>query len=112
MRFHITTQYHENYGDRENPYWKAKGGEDYIIDVPGFIYDDVMSFKKGQMIIDSLYGVLEHDGVYTKEYIIGWGFVPDDFQTLFERDQIEYDGEVLYPAKRMTYDELMESVNG
>lgn len=109
MKFHITTQYHENYGDSEKPHWKCKGGDEYIIEVPGFDYDGEMAFKKGQMIIDSLYGVIEHDGEYTKEYIIGWGFVPDDFQTLFERDQLELDGEVKYPAKRMTYDELFKS---
>ena len=112
MRFHITTQYQENYGDIDKPHWKYKGGDEYIIDVPGFIYDDEMSYKKGQMIMDTLYDVLGHDGEYTKEYLIGWGFVPDDFQTLFEQDQLELDGEIKYPAKRMTYDELMESVNG
>lgn len=112
MKFHITTQYHENYGDIDNPYWKAKGGDEYIIEVPNFNYDDEMSYKKGQMIMDKLYNVLEHDGEYTKEYVIGWGFVPDDFQTSFERDQLELDGEIKYPAKRMTYDELLEHVNG
>lgn len=112
MKFHITTQYHENYGDTDNPYWKCKGGDEYIVDVPGFDYDDEMANKKGQMIMDTLYHVLEHGGEYTAEYVIGWGFVPDDFQTLFERDQLEMDGVIQYPAKRMTYDELLEMANG
>lgn len=111
MLFHITTQYQENYGDTNIPYWKFKGGDEYLIEVPGFDYDDEMSFKKGQMIVDSLYSVLEHDGEYTKEHVIGWGFVPDDFQTSFELDQLELDGEIKYPAKRMNYDELMEQNN-
>lgn len=108
MKFHITTQYMENYGDRDNPHWKNKGGDDFIIEVPGFDYDDEMVNKKGQMVVDTLYDVLEHDGEYTKEYITGWHFVADDFQTRFERDQLEFDGEIRYPAKRMTYDELLE----
>jgi hypothetical protein len=29
--FVIGTQYMENYGDSEAPYWKAKGGYDYIV---------------------------------------------------------------------------------
>lgn len=106
MRFHITTQYYENYGDKDIPHWKCKGGDEYLIDVPGFDYHHEMAFKKGQMIIDSLYDILEH-GDYNRELIIGWGFVPDDFQTLFERDQLELDGEIKYPAKRMMFDEIM-----
>ena len=30
MKLYITTQYYENYGSADNPYWKAKGGEDYF----------------------------------------------------------------------------------
>jgi hypothetical protein len=30
----LETQYHENYGDEENPHWKAKGGQTYIVDLP------------------------------------------------------------------------------
>jgi len=109
MKFHITTQYLENYGDASKPYWKCKGGEEYIIDVPGFKYDHEMAEKKGQMIVDSLYDKIEYSNEHAQEYVVGWGFVPDDFQTLFERDQLEYDGKVTFPAKRISIDELMET---
>jgi len=109
MRFCITTQYRENYGTADESYWKFKGSEDYIIDVPGFNYDHEMAFKKGQMIVDELLPKIEYKNDFTEEYMIGWGFVPDDFVTEFEKSQLEYDGKIVYPAKRLTYDELMEN---
>ena len=108
MKFHITTQYLENYGDASKPHWKYKGAEEYIVDVPGFRYDTEFSDHHGQMIVDELSEVIEYSNEFQQQYIIGWGFVPDDFETLFERDQIEYDGEIKFPAKRASYDELME----
>ena len=27
----INTQVHENYGDADKPYWKPKGGNDYVV---------------------------------------------------------------------------------
>lgn len=108
MRFHIYTQYLENYGDADKPYWKNKGGEDYIIDVPGFRYNTEFSDHHGQMIVDELSSKIEYKNDFAEEFIIGWQFVEDDFTTQFEDEQLEYDGEVLYPAKRMTYEELMK----
>lgn len=117
MRFHIITQYMENYGAHDwdgkgqcPQYWKMKGGEDYIVDVPGFRYDDEMSYKKGREVIDTLAPKIEHKSEYSQEYIIDWCFVEDDYQTHLEISQIEYDGDVLFPARRVTYDELMETV--
>lgn len=107
MRFHITTQYKENYGTADEPYWKYKGSEEYIVEVPGFDYDHEMAFKKGQMIVDEMLPKIEYKTTFSEEFMIGWGFVPDDFQTLFERDQLELDGEIKYPAKRMMFDEIM-----
>lgn len=109
MKFHITTQYKENYGTAEEPYWKYKGSEEYIIDVPGFNYDHKMAFKKGQMIVDEMLPRIEYSNTFSKEFMIGWGFVPDDFQTLFERDQLEYEGKVTFVAKRVSFDDIMET---
>ena len=41
-------------------------------------------------------------------YIVGCDFVEDDFMSEFERSQLEYDGKIAYPAKRINYDEFME----
>ena len=112
MKICIHTQYKENYGTEAEPYWKFKGGEEYIVEVPGFNYNDEMSFKKGQMIVDELTSKIEYSGAMAEEYINGWGFVPDDHLTDFERDQLKWDGEIRYPAKRFTYDELMDRKDG
>jgi hypothetical protein len=111
MRFHITTQVKENYGTAEIPYWKFKGGDEYIVEVDGFNFDGDMAFKKGEMIIDQIRDKIEFSGPMFEEFIIGWGFVPDDFQTSFERDQLEFDGEIMHPAKRVTIEQLMEADN-
>jgi hypothetical protein len=110
MKFHIYTQYLENYGDADKPYWKNKGGEDYIIEVPGFRYDTEFSEHHGQMIVDEISSKIEYRNDFSEEFIIGWAFVEDDITTQFEDQQLEYDGEVKYPARRMTIDELMETV--
>lgn len=107
MKFLIQTQYMENYGEANDPYWKMKGGSDYIIEVDGFNFQHEMAEKKGEMIVDELLPKIEYRNDYSVEYMIGWQFVEDDFQTEFEKSQLEFDGEILYPAKRITYDELM-----
>lgn len=108
MKFCITTQYRENYGTPEEPYWKMKGAEEYIIDVPGFNYDHEMAFKKGQMIVDELLPKIEYSFPMSEEHFVCWGFVPDDFLTEFELSQLEFEGHIEYPAKRCTFEEMME----
>ena len=108
MKFHIYTQYLENYGDADKPFWKNKGGEDYIVDVHGFRFDTEFSEHHGQMIVDELSRVIEYKNAFAEEFIIGWVFVEDDFTTQYEDEQLEYDGEVKYPAIRTSYDEMMK----
>ncbi len=115
MRILIETQYKENYGAHDwdgvgacPQYWKFKGGDEIIVDVDGFRFDDEFAEKKGQMIVDSMRDKIEYRSDYAEEYIIGWSFVEDDFQTRFERDQLDFDGEIRFPAKRINYDEFMK----
>lgn len=116
MKIAIDTQYMENYGAHDwdgkgecPQYWKFKGGETIILEVPGFRFDEEFAQKKAEMIIDSIRDKLEYKSEYAQEYIIGWSFVEDDYVTEFEKSQLEYDGEVTYPAKRVNYDEMMEA---
>lgn len=111
MLFYITTQYKENYGTADEPYWKFKGSDDYLIEVPGFNYQSDMAFKKAMMLIDEMRTKIEYASEYAEEYIVDWSFVQDSFQTEFEKSQLEFDGEILYPAKRISYNQLMESDN-
>jgi hypothetical protein len=114
MKLHIYTQDQENYGahdwdgEGEVPqYWKSKGGTDFIISVEGFCWDDVFTDKKLRMIVDSLRDKIEENSLFFRREILGYNAVEDDFLTDFEQSQLEYDGVIVYEAKRMGYDELM-----
>ena len=99
-KLHIWTQDYENYGAHDwngegdcPQYWKAKGGEDYIIP----------KFKGGAE--DATYAVMclrdkiEEDNEYFRRSVIGWKIVDDKYMTAFEKDQMEYDGKITYKAK-------------
>jgi hypothetical protein len=98
MKLHIITQYMENYGahdwdgEGECPqYWKMKGGEDYFI----LNVDDT----EVDAAIAQVRGDIEWNDIGSRQHIIGYGLVADDFMTEFEISQLEYDGRIAYPAK-------------
>ncbi len=93
----ISTQYHENYGSADEPYWKAKGGSDYV----------VKKFKGGMadatLAIMALRDQIESDNDFVREYIIDFRIVADDYLTEFEKSQLEYEGKITYPAKELAW---------
>ncbi len=100
MKLLITTQVYENYGDADKPYWKAKGGCDYV----------VKNFKGNRRpsVADSateavmaLRSQIEQDNEYYRETIIDFRIVADDYLTEFEKSQLEYEGKILFPAKEL-----------
>ena len=93
MKILITTQYRENYGTVEEPYWKFKGGEDYFI-----LGVDPLKTAPG-LLVEQVRGEIEYANPMSEEYILDWELVADDYQTEFERSQLEYDGEIRYPAR-------------
>ena len=114
MKLYIFTQDLENYGthdwdgEGEVPqYWKAKGGTDYIVDIPGFRWNAEFAEKNLRMIVDELRFVIEESNDYYRSTILGYEMVEDDFMTEYEQSQLEYDGKVMYPARRKTYNEMM-----
>jgi hypothetical protein len=91
----ITTQVYENYGDIAQPYWKPKGGSDYVvrnIDV-NTVTETVMALR----------GQCECDNEFYREYILGWEVVADDYLTEFEQSQLEYEGQIRFPAKELAW---------
>jgi len=46
---------------------------------------------------------IEEDSVYFREHIIDFNIVPDDYLTQFERDQLEFDGRIDFPAKELEW---------
>lgn len=99
----ITTQVYENYAWREDgslgtgseSYWKAKGGSDYV--VRGVDECDMID-----IIVDRVRSQIEQATDAFMERIIGYSVVADDYLTEFERDQLEFEGKIRFPAQELT----------
>lgn len=92
----ISTQVFENYGDANKPYWKAKGGNDYVV-------KKFRDFNRVTETVMALSSQIEQDNEYFREHVIGWEVVADDYLTDFEKSQLEYEGKISYPAQEVTY---------
>ena len=91
----ITTQILENYGSEDNPYWKAKGGEDYVV-------KNFRDFNRVAHVVMALRSEIEIDNPLYQEYIAGWEVVDDDYLTEFERSQLQFEGKVTYAPQELT----------
>jgi len=92
----IQTQVMENYGDSDQPYWKAKGGGDYVV-------KKFRDFNRVTETVMALRSQIEKDNDMFTETIIGWEVVTDDYLTEFERSQLEYEGRITYPANEIVW---------
>jgi hypothetical protein len=99
----ITTQVYENYGAHDwdgvgqcPQYWKAKGGNDYVV-------KKFKDFSAVSETVMALRGQIEQDNDGFRETIIGWEIVANDYLTEFEKDQLEYEGSIRYPAKELAW---------
>lgn len=98
MKLLITTQVYENYGahdwDGEGScpqYWKAKGsGEYYIKDMTESSMVEAMLVNRSK---------IEQDTDYCRESIIDFALVPDDYMSQYEKDQLQYEGRIIYPVQ-------------
>lgn len=103
MKLLITTQVYENYawnedgsiGTGDDAYWKAKGGSDYVI--RNF---DPTRYAPG-IVVELVRPKVESDNDYVREHIVDWSVVEDDYLTEFERDQLEYEGKITFPAQEL-----------
>ncbi len=95
----IQTQVMENYAWREDgslgvgadAYWKFKGGSDYVV-------KNVDECDMIDVIVDRVRAKVECDNDAFREYIVGYRVVSNDYMTEFERQQLEWDGRIAYPA--------------
>lgn len=91
----ITTQVQENYGSAEKPYWKFKGGSDYV----------VRNYNGGPVpavsALQAIAAKVECDNEMFREWIMDVAIVADDYLTEFERDQLKYEGKITYPATEL-----------
>ena len=99
----IQTQVYENYGAHDwdgkgecPQYWKAKGGSDYVV-------KNFRKFNKVTETVMALRDQIEQDNDHFREQIINFEVVADDYLTEFERSQLEYEGEIRYPAQELAF---------
>ncbi len=97
----ITTQVYENYAWREDgtigtgaeAYWKAKGGNDYVV--------RNIDVNRARELANVATREIEQANDYFTETVIGWEIVGDDYLTEFEQSQLEYEGRIAYPATEL-----------
>lgn len=92
----ISTQVFENYGDADKPYWKAKGGNDYVV-------KKFRDFNRVTETVMALSSQIEQDNDYFREHIIGWEVVADDYLTEFEKSQLEYEGKITFGPHELAW---------
>jgi hypothetical protein len=99
----IATQDKENYAAHQGftgeYYWKMKGGSMYkVTGIPTHVgADEVVEIVRGE--------IEKHNDYFCTD-IIGYGFEADDYLSDFERSQLDYDGEIMYPEPTIDYAEL------
>ena len=91
----ITTQVLENYGSLHHPFWKAKGGSDYVV-------KNFRDFNRVNEVVMALRSQIEIDNPFCQEYIAGWEVVADDYLTEFERSQLQFEDKVSYAPRELT----------
>ena len=102
MKLLLQTQVMENYAWKEDgslgigndAYWKFKGGCDYVV--------KNIDINRAAEIATWAAGEIEADNEAYREYVVSWEVVEDDYLTQFERDQLEYEGEITYPAHELS----------
>ena len=82
MKLVIQTQCQENYNvhNPEDGHWKNKGGSTFVY--PNLTAANIE--RIGNEGIENLRGLIEHDGVMSKEWIIDWSIVEDDAEVCAE----------------------------
>jgi hypothetical protein len=108
----IQTQYQENYGahgwDGEGAcpqHWKMKGGQEFMV-------TGLDNSQDIDAVVDCVRDQIEHSSDYAREHIIGYGLEADDYMSWFEKSQLEYDGSIQFPEKRVSWISVVDSIIG
>lgn len=96
-KMYFYTQDFENYGTVEDPYWKAKGGSDFIIEA------DEWDAEMVNNVIENI----EYSNDMSQRFLVGYQAVHDEFTTQDEQFELEYEGKIEFGAKRCSYQEFM-----
>ena len=99
MMMVLRTQYQENYGTAENPFWKNKGGQEYKVkNIPTDLTEEELL-----EVVDSLLPQVQYYNDYQVQYLLNWTLEDDDYLSWFEQSQLEYDGEITYNEPEIDY---------
>lgn len=103
----VATQYHENYGHHlgaDGP-WKAKGGEEYVL-ARLDATDPLASADRetlGRFVARRAVEVgIEYANPASRETVIAYRVVSDNWMSDSEADQLEFDGKITSPTKDFT----------
>jgi hypothetical protein len=94
----IRTQYRENYGTEDQPYWKNKGGQEYKV-------TNVPSNENITTIIENINNI-EYSNSMSQQFVINWSWENDDYMSEFEQSQLEYDGVIQFREPVIEYEDL------
>lgn len=103
----ISTQVYENYAWREDgtlgtgaeAYWKAKGGNDYVV--------RNVDLNRVQEIVEAATAQIDQANDAFEEHVIGWEVVADDYLTEYEQDQLDHCGSIMFPACEVVIEEAL-----
>lgn len=89
----VYTQVYDNYGSEADPYWKAKGGYEYVI--------RNIDVNRCMAIAQAAAKQIDTDTPMFIETVGGWEVVEDDYLTEYERSQLEYEGKIVFPVREL-----------
>lgn len=105
MMIVLRTQYRENYGTPEAPHWKFKGGSEYkITNVPTDLSEQEMLVLVDKLLSNPF---IQYSNSMSEQYLLNWSTEEDDYMSEFERGQLEWDGEILFPEPIIGYGETL-----
>lgn len=94
MMLVIKTQIYENYGTKDEQYWKPKGGcEHKILDVP-------QSIDYGALVDKCN---IEFDSDFYREDVVDYSIECDSYLSCYERSQLELEGIITDPEPHINY---------
>jgi uncharacterized radical SAM superfamily Fe-S cluster-containing enzyme len=96
----IRTQYRENYGTTEQPYWKNKGGQEYKV------FNVNLNKNFGSEVVAKVESLIIKNNDFQEEYIVDWSWESDDYLSWFEQSQLEYDGGIQFREPEFDYANL------
>lgn len=99
MMMVLRTQYQENYGTADDPYWKNKGGQEFKVkNIPTNLTEEELL-----EVVDSLLPQVQYYNDYQVQYLLNWTLESDDYLSDFEESQLKYDGEITFREPEIEY---------